>query len=74
LGFVIFKERLAKGPSCSPERPLFLKRTHFISGIYRAIIDHDMKELARIVEFLKGKGIDLEFAQPSGAGDALQRA
>jgi hypothetical protein len=27
-----------------------------------------------ILEFLKGNGIDLEFAQPSGAGDVLQRA
>lgn len=51
-------------------------RTPMFSGIYiyRAIIEHDMKELGRIVEFLKGNGIDVEFAQPSGKGDALQRA
>ena len=49
-------------------------RTPMFSGIYiyRAIIDHDMKELGRIVEFLKGNGIDVEFAQPSGGGNALQ--
>lgn len=41
-------------------------RTPMFSGIhiYRAIIDHDMKELGRIVEFLKGNGINIEFAQP----------
>ena len=37
-------------------------RTPMYSGlyIYRAVVDHGMQELGRIVEFLKGNGIDVD--------------
>jgi hypothetical protein len=51
-------------------------RTPMFSGIYiyRAIIDHGMKDPEQIIGFLRRNGIEVEVAQPAGAGGASQRA